>query len=116
MDNPWNIQSIYEFQYFNCPSCIFKNRSKQEFINHAFENHSELVHNLYKINDNSLIDVVCPWNEPFTQIKIENEQSDDIKVSIKTEQFDPFDENVHEPFAQIKNEIKEEIRIEEFDP
>ena len=92
--NPWDIQSIYEFQYFNCPSCLFKNHSKQEFINHAFETHSEFIHNLYKINDNSLIDVVCPWNEPFTQIKIENENFEN-EETIKTEEIDPLDEKVH---------------------
>ena len=80
--NPWDIQSIYEFQYFNCPSCLFKNHSKQEFINHAFETHSEFIHNLYKINDNSLIDVVCPWNE--IKIKIE------IEETIKTKELDPL--------------------------
>ena len=109
MDNPWNIQSIFEFQYFNCPSCVFKNHSKQEFIHHAFKNHAEFVHYLYNIADNSLNDVVCPWNEPFTQIKIENQQSINIKEAIKTEQFDLLYENVHEPYTQIKNEIEEEI-------
>ena len=39
MQNPWHIQSIYDLQYFNCPSCEFKNNSKQEFINHAYEIH-----------------------------------------------------------------------------
>ena len=43
VENPWNIQSIYELQYFNCPNCIYKNQSKQDFINHAFENHPEVT-------------------------------------------------------------------------
>ena len=62
MENPWNIQSIYELQHFNCPSCVFKNHSKQEFINHAYEFHSESIDYLKKIADDSLKDVSCPWN------------------------------------------------------
>ena len=36
--NPWNIESIYDLQYFNCPSCTFKNKHKQEIIIHAYYN------------------------------------------------------------------------------
>ena len=42
--NPWTIiYSIYDLQYFNCPTCQFKNQSKQEFINHVHEIHPEAV-------------------------------------------------------------------------
>ena len=51
MENPWNIQTIYELQYFNCPSCIFKNHSKQEFINHAYDIHPESIEDLKSIDD-----------------------------------------------------------------
>ena len=43
MENPWDIESIYELQFFNCPSCIFKDQSKQEIINHAYEVHPESI-------------------------------------------------------------------------
>ena len=46
MENPWNIQSIYELQYFNCPSCVYINRCKQDFINHAYEFHPDSIHHL----------------------------------------------------------------------
>ena len=62
MENPWNIQSIYEFQYFNCPSCVFKNHSKQEFVKHAYEFHPESIDYFTNICDGSLKDVECPWN------------------------------------------------------
>ena len=61
--NPWDIRSIYELQYFNCPKCFYKDNSKQDFINHAFEMHPEAVGNLNKIVDGSLNDVTYPWNE-----------------------------------------------------
>ena len=46
MENPWNIDSIYDLQYFNCPSCIFRDHSKQEIINHAYEFHPNSIHYL----------------------------------------------------------------------
>ena len=51
MENPWSIQSIEEFQYFNCPSCFFKDKSKQGFVNHACENHPESIEHLKEIQD-----------------------------------------------------------------
>ena len=61
IENPWNIESIYDLQYFNCQSCKFKNQSKQYFIDHVFEYHPEVVDYLSKIKDESLEDVICPW-------------------------------------------------------
>ena len=60
MDNPWHIQSIYDFQYFNCPSCIFKNPSKQEFVNHVYNIHPNFIDHLFNVKDNSLEDIVFP--------------------------------------------------------
>ena len=71
MENPWNIQSIYELQYFNCPSCVYINRCKQDFVNHAYEFHPESNIYLAKLDNESINDIICPW---------------DVK-SIKTEEF-----------------------------
>ena len=63
-NNPWNnIESIYEFQYFNCPSCSFKNKLKTLFIQHAYFTHPESTLTLQDIKDGSLDDISClPWN------------------------------------------------------
>ena len=57
-DNPWNVESLYDLQFFNCPSpfCIYKNSSKQEFVNHLYENHVESISTLKNISDESLRD------------------------------------------------------------
>ena len=71
-ENPWDIKSIYELQYFNCPKCDYKNHSKQEFIQHAYVNHPEAIEKFNNIEDGSLFDVDCPWNETeFVDIKEE---------------------------------------------
>ena len=61
-ENPWDIKSIYEFQYFNCPSCVYKHNSKQEFICHAYEFHPEAIDYLNNIQDDSMNDIEYPWN------------------------------------------------------
>ena len=88
MDNPWNITSIYELQYYNCPSCVYKHILKQEFVNHAYEFHPESIDYLNEIIDESLSDVTCPWNsnnkivtepilQPLVEIKTEFNEVDD---------------------------------------
>ena len=69
--NPWNIQSIYDFQYFVCPSCDFKHYFKQEFVNHTFVFHPDSIEYLSNIQDDSYNDVVCPWD--IRDIKIEDQ-------------------------------------------
>ena len=62
LENPWNINSLYEFQYFNCPSCEFKHVGKQDFVNHAYESHPESIDYLTNISDGSLKGILCPWD------------------------------------------------------
>ena len=62
VESPWQIKSVYELQYFNCPSCAYKIRSKQSFICHAFDAHQESVDFLRNISDGSLSDILCPWD------------------------------------------------------
>ena len=37
--NPWNVSSIDEFSYFNCPECTFHAKEKVSFQDHATRNH-----------------------------------------------------------------------------
>ena len=60
-ENPWNIQSIYDLQYFNCPSCVYKNVLKQEFIDHAYHFHPESIQFVRNIKDGSLNDIEIPF-------------------------------------------------------
>ena len=42
-NNSWDVKSLYEFQYFNCPGCNYKHPSKQEFADHIVDNHPEYL-------------------------------------------------------------------------
>ena len=107
MENPWNIQSIYDLLYFNCPSCVYKNHSKQDLINHASDFHPESIEFLKNIKDKSLIDIVFPCQlEPKINIKTEEHQPEenyeidkniyntDTVSNIKSEKVDDIDINV----------------------
>ena len=76
-ENHWNVKSLYEFQFFNCPTCPFKNYSKQDFVNHAFDAHPKSKYYLMKIsNDNSFDDIQIPPpdNNIAEKLRIENFQ------------------------------------------
>ena len=102
MMNPWNINSFYDLQYFNCPSCIFKDPSKQEMVYHVYDYHPESIVYLVNIKDDSLIDVICPWNikkeEMVDDIYYDNHNVEEdtvdpsmVEVCIKSEDAEQFD-------------------------
>ena len=39
-ENPWLVRSIDEFLYYCCPECDTKDQSKDLFIKHALDKHS----------------------------------------------------------------------------
>ena len=84
-ENPWNVQSLYDLQYFNCPSCAYKNKSKQKFVSHAYQFHPAEAQHLTDIKDDSMSGINIPID-------------DDVEVKIKHEQFD-YDDNdiIEEP-------------------
>ena len=69
IENPWDVESLYEFQYFNCPICFFKHVSKQDFVHHAYNTHPESIEYFKNISDGSLNDILSPW-EYIVSIKI----------------------------------------------
>ena len=85
MENLWSFHSIYELQFFNCPSCNYKNKSKQEFVDHACKVHPESINNLMNIKDIS--DLVCPWNEieikdEIIELVDDNDDSNESEINI----------------------------------
>ena len=37
--NPWKVETIQAFYFFNCPECAFKTKTEDMFKMHAFRNH-----------------------------------------------------------------------------
>ena len=39
VENPWLVDSIQAFAFFNCPECQFKTKDENFFQDHALQNH-----------------------------------------------------------------------------
>ena len=113
--NPWDVKTVYNFQYFNCPECMFKVKEKQDFINHAFQSHPDSVEYLNSIKDGSLADIAVPWTncqvlvEPISdyiedvKLKIENGDSNDLFNHDEDYDFDPdYEEDSEEDIPLAK--------------
>ena len=84
--SPWNIESLYNLQFFNCPSCIYKHDSKQDFICHAYDTHPESVDYLKNISDGSISDILCPWeSNQYGEYEIKKEAEDPLEVASENE-------------------------------
>ena len=82
-ENPWNIQSLYDLQFFNCPACPSKHNLKQEFINHAHNFHPESDEYLKNITDGSLSDVEIPF-----EMKLDLKYEFENEVALTSNEFD----------------------------
>ena len=93
-ENSWNVKSLYEFQYFNCPTCPYKNDSKQEFVNHAFNDHPKSKYYFMKISShsNSFKDVQLPKDNISKELKVEkiiiNPETSSITIVVNNEMDD----------------------------
>ena len=37
--NPWNVQSIHDFNFFCCPECVYRSKEEFAFQEHALQKH-----------------------------------------------------------------------------
>ena len=123
-ENPWNIKSIYELQYFNCPSCEFRDCSKQTFVNHAFKDHPEAVDFLTNLQDDSLSDVVIDIPANITYVKseanvtepiveIETVEKENDNESEETTAFQCFScGKTYSSVTEVKQHIKDNHKLE----
>ena len=109
--NPWNISSLYDLQFFNCPTCVYKVNSKQQFVDHAFQSHVECINFLSKIEDGSLDGLDCPWNY-FKEEEEDFDTSDPLKQQEQqTESF--IQDNLNGEFIiNLKDETIEPLELE----
>ena len=92
-----NFKSLFDFQYFVCPLCPFKWRSKQGFIDHVWQKHPVLVEKMKNLQDDSMDGVILPWNQMNSNGDLtgkNNIQEEEIKTTImeiKDESLDAGD-------------------------
>ena len=39
VNNPWNVASVQDFFFLNCPECTFKSKEETNFQEHAIATH-----------------------------------------------------------------------------
>ena len=102
MQNVWIFQSLYDLQFFNCPACAYKEKSKQEFVYHICNIHPESINNfILNIQDGSIDDVICPWNK-------KEEDSEIIEIDVKEETL------VNDELIEDEDFVDEEAKDVEF--
>ena len=111
-ESPWNVHSIYDLQYFNCPSCPYKNNIKQDFINHAYNFHPEADEYIRNINDGSLHDVEIPFDiKHDVKSEFENECAFPTnELEIKLEECNEDEEDYPNSLQDDKDWVEEDIK------
>ena len=97
--NPWNVSSLEEFLFYNCPECESKHSTKEQFVGHAVvahENARDILMTILRTekmkasNENGLIEEVAPegsddnGNDNFIGIqiaKVESITEDSTEIS-----------------------------------
>ena len=103
-ENPWNVDSLYQFQFYNCPSCYFFNSSKQEFVDHVCKSHPESIPYLKKIKDVSIQDVTGPWNsESFKTEDHHMEEFDPNDILMVKQEINDNDQHFSENYPDSKS-------------
>ena len=47
--HPWDVSNLEEFHFYCCPECDLKEKTKDRFVRHALENHTESKEHLGKL-------------------------------------------------------------------
>ena len=63
--NPWDVATLDDFLYYNCPECDVKEKDKQVFLEHAILSHDHAKHTLQLIKEGGqLVDPYLVKRDP----------------------------------------------------
>ena len=101
--NPWEVQSIYDFNYFCCPECIFQSKEELIFQEHALQTHEQSKTFFQNSNDISYGNEEDTYgdNQSFDDYSL-TEQNDFCKTEVNS---DPFTAENYDPLKEIKTEL-----------
>ena len=115
IENPWDVESLYKFQHFNCPICSYKNDAKQDFVNHAVNSHPESRKYFMKIlHHDSFSNVIIPMESEAEQPSIEFLKSELSEINeVSEDQFEKTSSTTNPLDFQITdNDIKIEANFD----
>ena len=87
--NPWFVNSVEDFLYYNCPECNVKTQSRERFLKHARK------HPMAK-EAKHIFGKKKMKKEPYEEDFIDDDDTD--------EEYDEFDESLYYPTVEYGNE------------
>ena len=126
LGHPWDLSSLYDFQFFCCPECDYKAQERQYFVNHAYWTHPESIKFLSMIEDGSLLELSLPWSkeilEPDVVLDVKELKNENRakRKKIKEESDDDFYFDDDEDYIPVrktrqKQTIECDLCCEDFD-
>ena len=89
MENPWNVTSLEDFRYYNCPECEDKYVAKEQFVCHATTVHAkarEALPGILQVGNGIVISNVQSIVEPNDDAN----SGTDLESSICIEKVEPM--------------------------
>ena len=71
-ENPWYVNNIDEFLKYCCPECDENYKSKEPFVLHALEKHTNAKEALELRLDNDNVEIVCKNQNELNEIVLQN--------------------------------------------
>ena len=98
--NPWNVPTLSDFMFYNCPECVYKSKDDTDFQTHAVVNHPQAKNFFEKLEENHELILENNHNNinpAENELKIKTEdlynEENDSKI-LDSKFFDGFD--IHE--------------------
>ena len=108
--NPWNVSSLEDFHFYNCPECELKYASKEQFIGHAVLKHPKALEFIPTFTQS----VEPMTSDPLTTPEVHfdpNIKTEPIEQMSETEpdiHWDLTNNFEHIPNDDVKHEILED--------
>jgi hypothetical protein len=90
--NPWQVDSIQEFAFLNCPECTFKSKHEDFFQEHATKSHPSSSVLFNTVLDEK--DFIENWNGQ-NEYQINEEEGTTTNIQVKSEEFPLSDEHAY---------------------
>ena len=84
--SPWCVTNLDELMYYCCPQCDKKDKNKNSFLKHAFDEHPEAKKHLemFAVKEELIIkqnpEIIKIDCDPFMDIYIKQEKTDDFEL------------------------------------
>ena len=87
--NPWNVTSIEEFHFYNCPECDVKYKDKEQFVGHAVLKHPKAIQYIQSITQENAV-INDSGTSGAKKVNVEMGENfdiefEDVKIKINSE-------------------------------